>query len=393
MKLERIALKDLSHDQNNRRRHGQRNLEVIRASLERFGQRMPLAVRGGVVVIGNGRLQAMRDLGWTHAYVTPADDLTPEDARDLALVDNRSAELAEWDDQLGATLMEIGDKDVLDGLGWDEVELASFVAGLGDDAGDVDEDEVPEAPKVPVTNPGDVWELGRHRVVCGDALDAEKPGPGYVMVTDPPYGVDYDPKWREALGKANKARNKVRNDDRADWSELWAMLPSGIAYVWSAPGQLQLIAGAALESGGFSLRQQLVWVKPYPAFSRSRYSYRHEPCWFAAKGDGARWTGDSKQASVMEAVQPGDPYGKGEARYGHPTQKPVKVMAIPIGNHAGDVYDPFLGSGTTLIAAEQLDRTCYGIEIEPRYVDVTVERWENLTGGKAKRVKGRRREA
>lgn len=386
-----VSLESLTQDPKNTRRHPEENLLAIQESLRRFGQVLPLVVRQGVVVGGNGTLEAMRRLGWEYVKVVEFSG-SLDSARALAIALNRTSELARWDtDQLGATLVD------LDGLGFSpedlgfdekalegifELEKVEFYAKKG---GVVEQDEVPEPPKAPVTRLGDVWTLGRHRVVCGDCLESEVPGGLVLMVTDPPYGVEYDPKWREVLGGANRVREKVEGDHRVDWSELWSKLGDCAAYAWCASGPFQLVAGAALEVGGFELRQQLVWVKPYPPFSRSRYSYRHESCWFAVKGNAPSWAGDSKQTSVIEAVQPGDPYGRGEERHGHPTQKPIECMARPIRNHEGNVYDPFLGSGTTLIAAEQLNRTCYGVEISPAYCDVIVERWQNLTGGKATR--------
>ena len=408
MQIETMLLELLSEDPDNAREHPEENMASIRASLERFGQRAPLVVRDGVVVAGNGRLRAMRELGWTEAAVTSADDLNYEEAKAFALVDNRSSELAQWDDV-----------KLMDGL-----RAASQVEGLGkmmqidmsalanasrmvdvsshqrDLANRVTQDETPDPPKTAITKLGDLWELGRHRLGCGDAtkesdvalvLDGATPR---LMVTDPPYGVEYDPEWRidiEATGNTNEntATDGVVNDDRVDWSAAWRLFVGPVAYVWHAgiqAGQVVL----SLESAGLIIRSQIVWVKQGFVFGRGHYHWQHEPCWYAVrKGTTAEWIGDRKQSTVWKIDNANLRKGGAidDMNTTHSTQKPIECMARPIRNHAGDVYDPFLGSGTTLTAAEQLERICYGIELEPRYCDVIVERWQNLTGGKARRIK------
>ncbi len=290
--------------------------------------------------------------------------------------------------------------------GRDEEILAKLLDGIEDSIPDalrevdrtpLDEDETPEVPKVPTTKVGDVWTLGRHRFACGDSTDAETVALAmggaapFIMVTDPPYGVDYDPNWRQelaskgVLAKADRALGKVMNDDRADWSAAFVHFLGDVVYAWSAQGALSLAAGAAIQSIGFEIRNMLVWRKARLVISRGAYHYQHEPCWYAVrKGASAKWAGDRKQTSVWDI-----PHAKNDT--GHGTQKPVECMARPIRNHGarGDfVFDPFLGSGTTLVAAEQLDRNCVGLELDPGYCDVIVERWENLTGGKATRERG-----
>jgi DNA modification methylase len=248
------------------------------------------------------------------------------------------------------------------------------------------EDEVPEPPEKPVTRPGDVWLVGKHRLMCGDSTKAEdvarllagaKPA---LCVTDPPYGVEYDPEWRqEAAGKgwlayAPERVGEVTHDDRADWYDAWALTPSDVLYVWHA-GRHASIVQAGIERAGFEIRSQIIWAKPHFPISRGHYHWRHEPCWYAIrKGARACWVGDRKQTTLWEVALDCNVEG------GHSTQKPVNLMAPSIRNHEGDVHDPFLGSGTTLIAAEELGRVCYGMEIEPRYCDVTLRRWANLTG-------------
>jgi DNA modification methylase len=182
--------------------------------------------------------------------------------------------------------------------------------------------------------------------------------------------VKYDADWRNHTGIARSARaiGKVQNDDNADWTEAWALSPSRVAYVWHA-GKFSATVQQSLESNGFEMRSQIVWVKNNIVISRGDYHWKNEPCWYAVmKGNKGNWASDRKQTTVWEIDKP----MKSES--GHSTQKPVECMAKPIANHDGDVYDPFLGSGTTMVAAHQLNRKCYGMELDPKYCQVIVDR-------------------
>jgi DNA modification methylase len=240
-----------------------------------------------------------------------------------------------------------------------------------------------DQPPAPVTSRrGDAWLLGAHRLVCGDATDpadvalALAGAAPHLMVTDPPYGVSYDPGWRVKVGKGAFAVGTVLNDDRADWHAAWALFPGDIAYVWHGALHASLVE-ESLKASGFLTRSQIIWDKGRLIISRGHYHWRHEPCWYAVrKGRTARWAGDRKQMTVWQF-----PHRRSET--GHGTQKPLEAMRRPILNHTvpGDrVYDPFVGSGTTIIAAEELGRICHAIELDPVYVDVAVRRWEALTG-------------
>lgn len=201
------------------------------------------------------------------------------------------------------------------------------------------------------------------------------------MVTDPPYGVEYDPTLR-----SDNRTGKVENDDRSSWRESYSLFPGVVAYVWHAGWFVHVVA-ADLDACGFDRRSYLLWKKPHFQLGRGHYHWQHEPCWYAAKGS-SKWCGDRTQSTVWEiehVLKTGDE----DAETNHGTQKPVECMARPIRNHGGksdDVYDPFLGSGTTLIAAEQLGRRCFGLEISETYCDVILARWEKLTGKTATRV-------
>ncbi|KKK60167.1 hypothetical protein LCGC14_3027080, partial [marine sediment metagenome] len=272
--------------------------------------------------------------------------------------------------------------------GWGEDEIEALLVG---DSGDAVQDTVPEPPAKPLSKVGEVYEIGPHRLLCGDATDGPavaaflgdmKP---FIMVTDPPYGVEYDPAWRnEAAAKGHIAFaasrvGDVAHDDRSDWTEALSGFPCDVVYCWHA-GRHASIVQSALEAAGFVIRSQIVWAKPRFVISRGHYHWQHEPCWYAVrKGSDAAWSGDRSQTTVWEISNVLTEVERSDLG----AQKPIECMARPIRNHGkkGDVvYDPFLGSGTTLIAAEQLGRVCYGIEIDLAYCDVIRQRYANFVG-------------
>ena len=237
----------------------------------------------------------------------------------------------------------------------------------------------------PVSRPGDLWLLGPHRLLCGDstvATDVERVLGGVtplLMVSDPPYGVEYDPSWRNQAGAARTRRTgKVLNDDRADWREAWALFPGDVAYVWHGALHAATVA-ESLEAAGFAIRSQIIWAKERLVLSRGDYHWMHEPMWYAVKKSGkGHWAGDRKQTTLWQISSRDQ-----DAETVHGTQKPVECMRRPILNNSSPgqaVYEPFMGSGTTLIAAETTGRVCHGIELNPAYVDVAVERWQLFTG-------------
>jgi len=250
-------------------------------------------------------------------------------------------------------------------------------------------EQTPETPVNPVTVTGDVWLLGNHRIICGDstsATDVERVLNGvkpHLMVTDPPYGVNYDADWRNRAVRANgkpyggRAVGPVVNDTRADWSEAYSLFSGDVAYVWHPAGALQMTFCQNLMDCGFDVRMQVIWAKPRLIIGRGNYHVQHEPCWYAVrKKSKAHWNGDRKQTTLWSID-----HRKSET--GHSTQKPIEAMRRPILNNSkpGDsIYDPFLGSGTTLIAAEMENRHCYGLELHPPYVDVIIKRWQDYTG-------------
>ena len=204
------------------------------------------------------------------------------------------------------------------------------------------------------------------------------------MVTDPPYGVDYDPQWRNEVGVSTTARTgRVANDDRADWRAAWALFPGDVAYVWHAGVHAATVADS-LEACGFAIRSQIIWAKPRLVLSRGHYHWQHEPCWYAVReGATGHWQGARDQTTIW-AIGTGDD-AEDDATV-HGTQKPVECMRRPLLNNSStgaSVYEPFSGSGTTIIAAETSGRACFAMELDPRYCDVAVERWQTFTGKQA----------
>jgi DNA modification methylase len=370
----------------NARTHSDAQVAEIAGSIRAFGFANPILVgEEGDVVAGHGRLAAARQLGLREVPIVVLRGLSEIQRRQLVLADNRIALNAGWD--LEMLSLELKDLSALGTdlslLGFDEKELEAALTPAGT-AGLTDEDEAPDVADMAVSRLGDGWCLGAHRIACGDCTDREAVAAllsevvPHLMVTDPPYGVDYDPAWRARAGlNKNKGKlGKVANDDRADWREAWRLFPGDVAYVWSAPGPLQVKSLDGLAAAGFEVRQQIIWAKDRFALGRGHYHYQHEPVWYAVRSK-AHWTGDRSQTSLWQIK------AREDDGHGHGTQKPVECMRRPIVNNSSPgqaVYDPFLGSGTTLIAAETTGRVCLAMEIDPLYVDVAVKRWQAFTG-------------
>jgi ParB-like chromosome segregation protein Spo0J/DNA modification methylase len=407
IQIERWPLDRLIPSELNPRTHTREQVAQIAASIREFGFVNPILVGvDGGIIAGEGRLRAARMGGMHEVPVIVLEHLSEIQRRALVIADNQLALNAGWDEQmLREQLAALQDQDFnMDLLGFDDQELARQLAEHEAAPGLTDEDEVPDVPTAPVTRPGDLWLLGprkahlQHRVLCGDATartDTTRLLSGeqrpLLMVTDPPYGVDLEPEWREQAGLNPRTRQggKVANDDRINWSEAWALFPGAVAYVWHAGIHAAEVA-LGLQSCEFQIRSQIIWMKQHFAISRGAYHWQHEPCWYAVRGgQTGHWRGGRKQTTVWEVANlnpfGGEGAGENEAT-GHGTQKPVEIMRRPILNHTrrGEAcYDPFLGSGSTLIAAESTGRICCGMDIDPKYVDVAVLRWQRYTGQKA----------
>lgn len=396
--------------ERNARTHSAEQIAQIGRSIQEFGWTNPILVdEAGGIIAGHGRLAAALEIGIDKVPTICVAGLTDAQRRALVIADNKLALNAGWDlDVLRGELQELQGGFDLSLLGFDETELGPLLADPGT-GGLTDPDDAPPVPVNPVSRPGDVWIVGRHRIVCGDctvqadvdkALNGVKP---HLMVTDPPYGVKYDPNWRNVAerkdGKKVGARavGKVLNDDRADWRDAWALFPGSVAYVWHA-GLFADVVAESLRACAFGIRAQIVWVKTRHVLSRGHYHPQHEPALYGVREghdeswsfvpehevvsynvkDGAtgQWHGGRKQSTVwfIEHIK---------SDTGHGTQKPVECMKRPIENNSSPgqaVYEPFSGSGTTIIAAEMTGRCCHAIELSPAYVDVAVKRWQAFTG-------------
>lgn len=380
------AADQLLANPKNWRIHPKAQQDALAGVLDEVGwvQNILVNKRTGYVIDGHARVGLAISRGETEVPVTYVDLSEEEEALVLATLDPLAAMAATDKDKQRDLMAEVAATSEK----WAEM-AAGMGLGGGAKPGLTDPDEVPAPPDDPVTKRGDLWLLGEHRLLCGDSTSAEdvtrllagaKP---MMMVTDPPYGVEYDASWRakvegHTLNLNKQKLGKVMNDDRADWREAWALFPGSIAYVWHAGLHASEVEDS-IRSCGFSIRAQIIWAKDRFALSRGDYHWQHEPCWYAIRhGDKGHTNGDRSQSTLWTIP------AREDAGHGHSTQKPVECMERPIRNHdAAEIYEPFSGSGTTLIAAERLGRRCYAMELEPRYVDVAVRRWEEFTGKKA----------
>ncbi len=383
-------------------------VEKVASSIRAYGFRQPIVVdKHGVIIIGHLRLASAKSLRLKEVPVHVARDLTPAQVKGLRLMDNRSHQESDWDLALLAPeLAELSAESFDLGLtGFDVHELDVL---LRDPFDEQKADEAPPLPEVAATQPGDLWLCGDHRVFCGDATSPEvvtqllgdrKPR---LMVTDPPYGISLDSEWRDRAGinkhgpaEASYMKKRteghtettISGDTRADWSEAFELVPSlQVAYVWHASIYTREVLEGLLRIG-FLYPQQIIWNKGRAVLTRSLYWFAHEPCWFVRKKN-APWYGKAgENSTIWDSPSPKFIMGgSDEEKYDHPTQKPVELMRRPILNHTkrGElVYEPFLGSGTTLAAAELTNRVCLGIELDPKYIDVVVQRWQSLTSREA----------
>jgi DNA modification methylase len=385
LKIETWPIEKVINYARNARLHDEIQVKAIAASITEFGFINPCLVDpNGVLIAGHGRVLACKHLGRETIPVIRLGHLTEIQIKALRIADNQLPTQASWSPEL--LRLELNDLQLagyeMQLLGFDDVQLVSFLSVPSG----ADPEATPEPPVNPVSRLGDLWALGKHRILCGDStkaddvasvLDGKKPN---LMVTDQPYGVEYDADWRNDRDRSNgkpygaRAVGKVENDDRADWREAYALFPGDVAYCWSAGLRSRQIV-EALESCGFVMRAQIIWVKDRLVIGRGDYHFMHEPCWYAVrKGKKGNWAGDRKQTTVWEIA-----HAKSET--GHSTQKPIECMRRPIQNNSkpGDyVYEPFAGSGTTIIAAEMMNRYCLAVEISEQYVDVCVERWQTF---------------
>ena len=381
MNIELRSIDSVTPYDKNPRKVPQKAIDAVANSLRLYGFRQPIVVdKDGVIIAGHTRRLGAQQLGMTEIPVHVAD-LSPEQARAYRLADNQTRELTDWDDDaLAQELYELsqssdeGLAQLAEMTAFDESELAKMI-----DAVNPPDEETPlEAEPESRSERGQVWLLGKHRLMCGDSgvkddvdrlLDGAEPR---LMVTDPPFGVEYDPKWRNRLAQVRRGDYMpAEADTRIDWDTVWRLSPASVFYIWLGRAGV-LENGLALADSGFELRGLIVWLKSAPVISRGPYAYQSEFCWYAvAKGESAKWIGPASVSNVWQEDWESDTE--------HAAQKPIGCMERPISYHEGDVYDPFVGSGTTIIAAERQGRACYAMELEPRYVDMAIARWEQYT--------------
>jgi hypothetical protein len=388
-------------------RKNDKAVERMTASIREFGFKLPLLIRSsGDIVDGHLRLKAALKLGMTELPVIACDDWSEAQVKAFRLLVNRSVTWAEWDEELVALeLEELKDIDFdLSLTGFDPVEIDDF---LVDESKEQAADEVQVVPEPPVTRLGDLWCCGEHRVLCGDATSGEAVvrllagGKPLLMLSDAPYGISLDTEWRDRAGlnggstqpgyvkqrTEGHTETTIAGDTRADWSDAFALVPSlEVAYVWHASKFTREVLDGLLRIG-FVHFQQIIWNKGRAVLTRTPYWYQHEPCWFVRKKN-APWYGKpGENSTIWDSPSPKFTMGgSDEEKFDHPNQKPLSLAKRPLLNHTqrGElVYEPFLGSGTTLAAAELTERICYGLEIDPKYVDVVITRWQKLAGKNA----------
>lgn len=395
-----VNVLDLQPYSMNSRTHSEQQINQIINSIKEFGFTNPCLIdEKNNLIAGHGRLEAAKKMGFTEIPCIVIDNLSEAQRKALIIADNKLALNAGWDIgvlKLELEFLESNDFD-LTLMGFDQAELDDlFDVGIG--VGLVDDDETSEPPAEPISKLGDVWTLGNHRLVCGDstsATDVEKLLNNQMpntMITDPPYGVKYEANWRaEAKGRKKTEREEVsslQNDERADWYDAYVLFPGNVAYVWHADAFTDVVMDG-LKRAGFDIKQQIIWNKNVHALSRSDYHWKHEPCWYAVKPKGERnWKGGRNKMTVWDVGS----IVFEKDKTSHPTQKPVELYIKSLENHTSPgeyVYDPFGGSGTLIIACEKLGRRALVMELDPKFVDVILQRFQKFSGIEPKRDDGK----
>jgi len=386
-----IQISELKEYEHNPRRIGKKEFEKLVSSIKEDGYHQRIIVnQDNVIIGGHQRKKALLEAGLketdTVEVLIPDRKLTQEELDRINIRDNLS--FGEYDFDILANRFNV---ETLVDFGLPGDMLVDF----DDDNLLADSEYSPELETLPVepkAKLGDVYILGNHRLMCGDStnphhvdklLNGVNP---ILMVTDPPYGVNYNPEWREEVDKGDRNTGKVLNDDRYDWSDAYALFTGDIAYIWHPASYTHRFA-ESIENNGFDLINLIIWNKQHFVLSRGDYHNKHEPLWYAVrKGQKHNWQGRRDQTTVWDIDNNNYGAKAKEEQTGHGTQKPLECMLRPILNNSKkgqSVYDPFGGSGTTLIACEKSDRNCYMMELSPAYVDIIINRWEKETGKEA----------
>jgi len=389
------SLKDLKHDHKNARKRTDRSASLIKESLERYGAARSIVIdEDNRILAGNGTIEGAKAAGIKNLRVIETDGteiiavkrtgLSEEEKVGLALADNRTSDLSDWDADMLKQLSE--EQDITPWFEEDDLaEIIGEVEQLPAE-GLTDADDVPEAPEDPITKPGDLWMLGNHRLLCGDSTNIQhverlmNGEQADLWITDPPYNVNYEGGTGLKIENDNMSDSDFRQFLCDCYSAANAVLAPGAAfYIWHADLEGYNFRGAAHDID-WKVRQCLIWVKSSLVMGRQDYQSKHEPCLYGWKeGASHTWTSDRKQTTVLEFDKPRK---NGE----HPTMKPVELFQYQIENSSKSgafVLDSFGGSGTTLIACERTRRVAHLMELDPKYCDVIVKRWEDFTGNTA----------
>lgn len=373
--------------EQNAKIHTDATLAALTASIKEFGYAIPAIIdEAGVLLAGHGRVEAARRAGLTEVPVLIVVGWSEIEKKEYRLFDNRAADMSHWDEaRLKSALAALKDMQFnFEAIGFKPPEDSRRGEHAGEGLDGNDQDDEPARTKT-----GDIWKLGQHRLICGDStndvvvaavLDGRL---ARLMVTDPPYGVEYDDTWRTERLKPQVVRGKLANDDRSDWSGAFKHFTGPTAYSWYSSTKTTS-AAAALTANRFEIEANIVWAKNKMCIGMGWLHWRHECCLYAERrgqspnGLESVWHGDDEQSLWMTDSH--------RAHGAHPSIKPLECMAVPMKNSSnkGDViYEPFAGSGTTIIAAEGGGRICCAVEIDPKFVDLAIERWEESGGDKA----------
>lgn len=411
-----VSIDELTPADRNARLH---DLPDLQAKMARFGFLDPIVIdeRTGKIVGGHGRMETLQQAraagleapegikvtkaGWFVPTMQGWASKSDREAEAANIALNPSPNDPGFDQELLAEILgSLAKSNELEGTGHDAASLEALLEELNGPPPLPDDTAHEPAPDVVlISEPGDVWELGPHRLIVGDATDPDVyarlmkgTDPTKIMLTDPPYGVELDHRWREGVESNRQfghARRPIENDDRSDWREVYAMTDASIAYVWHAAKFAHIVLDG-LEDAGFEMRQQIIWRKDQASMGRSAYHWQHETCWYLVrKGATATWQAGRDQTTVWDAASPIHAFGQSEDdKTLHPTQKPIAIYQRPLLNHTvkGEVmFDPFCGSGTSLIACEHNGRVARVLEKDPEWADVICRRYQALTGQKPKR--------
>lgn len=391
-RVEQISLEKLLPYAKNSRTHSDEQVVQLAASIKEFGFNNPVLIdKESTIIAGHGRVMAARRLGMKEVPCIRLDHLTETQRKAYIIADNRLALNAGWDNELLTIELNdlLEDGFALDILGFNSDELKALLDPVEPTEGLTDPDEVPEVPEEPKTKPGDVYQLGKHRLMCGDSTsidDLEKLCDGQLVdmwLTDPPYNVAYEGGTGLTIQNDDMEDGQFRQFLRDSYVAAdMVMKPGAVFYIWHADSEGYNFRGAAKDAG-WTVRQCLIWKKSSLVMGRQDYHWKHEPCLYGWKeGASHLWAADRKQTTILEFDKPSR---NGE----HPTMKPVGLFEYQMLNNTkgGDiVLDSFGGSGTTLIAAEKNGRIARIMELDPKYCDVIVKRWEDFTGQKAQTV-------